>query len=84
MQITPELVTSIAGLIGALGVAIKQVRDVRKERRSRRRSERAIAKVARAAARDNNPAVAQVVDELDRTGEIRRFEMPDDDDGKAP
>lgn len=59
IQITPELVTSIAGLVGALGVAVKQMRDARSERRARRKHSRAIAKVARKA------DAADVADELE-------------------
>lgn len=78
IQITPELVTSVAGLIAAIGVAIKNGRDNRRERRSRRRHEKALRKVARAAAKDS-PSVAGAVDELERTGSYQ-FAVPDDDD----
>lgn len=68
LQITPELVTSIATLVGAIGVAIKNARDNRRERRARRRE---LLELARAASK-GKAHVDELVDECERTGEFRR------------
>lgn len=80
MEITPELLTAFAGVIGAAGVLVKQIRDGRKERRARRKSDKALKKIGNAAARTSS-SVADAVDELERTGSFQ-FSIPDDDDGK--
>lgn len=74
VQITPELIGSIAGLVTAIGVAIKNVLDVRRERRSRRRQ---LENLARAASKGPK-AVAELVDDAERTGEFTRLTgLPD-------
>jgi hypothetical protein len=77
VQITPELLTAFAGVIGAAGVFVKQIRDSRRERRERRKTERVVEKVARAAARHSS-SVRDVVDELEQTGSFQRPTKPDD------
>jgi hypothetical protein len=71
VTITPELVTSLAGLVAAIAGAIKSFRDVRRERRVRRGD---IERLARAAAKGPK-AVADIVDEAERTGEFSRPDM---------
>jgi hypothetical protein len=70
------VLTAATGLVAALGVLAKQVRDGRRERRARRRNEKSLEQVARAMAKDSEP-VAEVVDELERTGDFRRPTIPD-------
>jgi hypothetical protein len=68
IQITPELVTSVAGLVAAIGVAFKNVRDTRRERRARRKE---LEQVARAAAAGPEK-VAAAVEDMEKTGTFTR------------
>lgn len=74
------LVTGLTGLATAVGVALKNWRDIRRERRARRRTEHTLERVTRAAARHSS-SVADVVDDLERTGEFKRPTTPPDDRG---
>lgn len=73
VQITPELVTSIGGLLGAIGLFVKQIRDNNHNRRrrheDRERDKQELAEVARAAAEGKAP---ELVENFERTGEFRR------------
>jgi hypothetical protein len=69
VHLTPELVTSLAGLVTAIAAAIKSFRDVRRERRSRKSD---VERLARAAAHGPKH-VAELVDEAERTGEFTRL-----------
>jgi hypothetical protein len=71
VQITAELVTSVAGLVAAIGVAVQRIRDRRIDKREKRRERRVLEQVTRAAAKGPEH-VADVADELEKSGVFTR------------